>query len=127
MIRRPPRSTLFPYTTLFRSAETSRKRRHATTSATDHAHPLEQHRRRPARPRPARVGPEGCDPLPQLVRVARDRGVLHATGDLSTVDSVRQGHRMTERPADHVPLPHPDQLIDQETVPDLPQEAAPQL
>src|SRR5260221_8737823 len=27
MIRRPPRSTLFPYTTLFRSAEYSSKRR----------------------------------------------------------------------------------------------------
>src|SRR2546429_1788678 len=27
MIRRPPRSTLFPYTTLFRSADTGRKRR----------------------------------------------------------------------------------------------------
>src|SRR2546425_5894836 len=26
MIRRPPRSTLFPYTTLFRSAETGRRR-----------------------------------------------------------------------------------------------------
>src|SRR2546425_2665171 len=26
MIRRPPRSTLFPYTTLFRSSETSRRR-----------------------------------------------------------------------------------------------------
>src|SRR3712207_7747426 len=34
MIRRPPRSTLFPYTTLFRSSETpteTRKARHATT------------------------------------------------------------------------------------------------
>src|SRR2546430_13754629 len=29
MIRRPPRSTLFPYTTLFRSAECTRKRRGA--------------------------------------------------------------------------------------------------
>src|SRR2546426_8744026 len=30
MIRRPPRSTLFPYTTLFRSAQkASRQRRHA--------------------------------------------------------------------------------------------------
>src|SRR5256885_8434170 len=28
MIRRPPRSTLFPYTTLFRSARRSRHRRH---------------------------------------------------------------------------------------------------
>src|SRR5256885_12472634 len=27
MIRRPPRSTLFPYTTLFRSRESSRRRR----------------------------------------------------------------------------------------------------
>src|SRR5260221_3862772 len=27
MIRRPPRSTLFPYTTLFRSARVARKRR----------------------------------------------------------------------------------------------------
>src|SRR2546425_12988809 len=29
MIRRPPRSTLFPYTTLFRSAEPTRSRRNA--------------------------------------------------------------------------------------------------
>src|SRR2546422_3469766 len=29
MIRRPPRSTLFPYTTLFRSAAVLRRRRHA--------------------------------------------------------------------------------------------------
>src|SRR2546421_4838583 len=28
MIRRPPRSTLFPYTTLFRSNEERRRRRH---------------------------------------------------------------------------------------------------
>src|SRR2546426_7465033 len=28
MIRRPPRSTLFPYTTLFRSGTDSRRRRH---------------------------------------------------------------------------------------------------
>src|SRR5258708_19463413 len=28
MIRRPPRSTLFPYTTLFRSLENHRRRRH---------------------------------------------------------------------------------------------------
>src|SRR3712207_8349358 len=28
MIRRPPRSTLFPYTTLFRSAEGSERERH---------------------------------------------------------------------------------------------------
>src|SRR5256885_8289425 len=34
MIRRPPRSTLFPYTTLFRSADTSEP--HAETNARTH-------------------------------------------------------------------------------------------
>src|SRR2546430_3540112 len=33
MIRRPPRSTLFPYTTLFRSRITKRRRRSATRCA----------------------------------------------------------------------------------------------
>src|SRR3712207_8797118 len=32
MIRRPPRSTLFPYTTLFRSADTKRKNAKALTA-----------------------------------------------------------------------------------------------
>src|SRR5215216_5394882 len=32
MIRRPPRSTLFPYTTLFRSRRATRPRAHATTT-----------------------------------------------------------------------------------------------
>src|SRR3712207_8788430 len=33
MIRRPPRSTLFPYTTLFRSPPTTRRRAAATPTA----------------------------------------------------------------------------------------------
>src|SRR5256885_8947588 len=37
MIRRPPRSTLFPYTTLFRSIDRNSLLAHATTS---HAQPL---------------------------------------------------------------------------------------
>src|SRR2546429_6023838 len=37
MIRRPPRSTLFPYTTLFRSA-LAREQRHAAHLAQVHAH-----------------------------------------------------------------------------------------
>src|SRR3989440_7163069 len=39
MIRRPPRSTLFPYTTLFRSWSHTRRRRYSTArkSATQHA------------------------------------------------------------------------------------------
>src|SRR2546429_4750258 len=35
MIRRPPRSTLFPYTTLFRSARPALHRRHASRRADD--------------------------------------------------------------------------------------------
>src|SRR2546422_4593480 len=36
MIRRPPRSTLFPYTTLFRSHAQSRRRRHLLPPAPQH-------------------------------------------------------------------------------------------
>src|SRR2546430_5420631 len=45
MIRRPPRSTLFPYTTLFRSMMTTRT---SPSSAQPAAHPLK--RRTPHRP-----------------------------------------------------------------------------
>src|SRR5690349_23185311 len=38
MIRRPPRSTLFPYTTLFRSILASRRHRHLVPSALPHLH-----------------------------------------------------------------------------------------
>src|SRR3712207_7806709 len=38
MIRRPPRSTLFPYTTLFRSGESAEDR-----GDEDAAHPADQH------------------------------------------------------------------------------------
>src|SRR2546430_6011462 len=36
MIRRPPRSTLFPYTTLFRSAETDNQQRGCRRGVRDH-------------------------------------------------------------------------------------------
>src|SRR2546426_3909469 len=56
MIRRPPRSTLFPYTTLFRSV-------HARDAGhREHAHfgvrgePLAEPVTRPARPRRQRIG-----------------------------------------------------------------------
>src|SRR2546422_6922041 len=42
MIRRPPRSTLFPYTTLFRSADAARRARHhgaVPDVAADHLEP----------------------------------------------------------------------------------------
>src|SRR3712207_7399372 len=53
MIRRPPRSTLFPYTTLFRSAEPARSARRRPVGAADAA----------ARPAAAlaRAGDARCD------------------------------------------------------------------
>src|SRR2546429_6033733 len=50
MIRRPPRSTLFPYTTLFRSAMA---RKHYDASDDCHEHQQGCRRRRPAQPRAA--------------------------------------------------------------------------
>src|SRR2546422_3693554 len=44
MIRRPPRSTLFPYTTLFRSLQSGLPH-HSTSGRTDRAH-LQWHRPR---------------------------------------------------------------------------------
>src|SRR5258706_1874767 len=56
MIRRPPRSTLFPYTTLFRSVPRSALRRHATArghrTGADHASPHSAHGRSLQRARP---------------------------------------------------------------------------
>src|SRR2546430_5942962 len=40
MIRRPPRSTLFPYTTLFRSEQTPKKLNHALTRLDENRHDL---------------------------------------------------------------------------------------
>src|SRR3712207_7421169 len=60
MIRRPPRSTLFPYTTLFRSLRRTRPLRQAPD------------RRRPPRPAPVRV--DGAyEPRPAAPR--RQRGL----------------------------------------------------
>src|SRR5258708_26898569 len=42
MIRRPPRSTLFPYTTLFRSLAARRDRTRALIGAHEHAGPAQR-------------------------------------------------------------------------------------
>src|SRR2546422_3392475 len=54
MIRRPPRSTLFPYTTLFRSTSPSRRRRARGESTCQGSR-----ERRRATERPFRLGPLG--------------------------------------------------------------------
>src|SRR2546422_5333881 len=56
MIRRPPRSTLFPYTTLFRSEELVQALHRSTPALEDRKHPPERH----GRPRePGQVAEDG--------------------------------------------------------------------
>src|SRR5258708_26517144 len=66
MIRRPPRSTLFPYTTLFRSESTMR-------------------RRQPARRRAARAGTRRADPRAIRQRRRQSRSEEH-TSELQSPD-----------------------------------------
>src|SRR3712207_8046501 len=63
MIRRPPRSTLFPYTTLFRSPD---RPRHEAGAVPD-GRGVHRSRRRPARPRPRApgLGRPGADADPR--------------------------------------------------------------
>src|SRR5690242_21511608 len=63
MIRRPPRSTLFPYTTLFRSPARERATRHRDRDRAGGEHgrgedEVELRVRRPQDPHPHRHGPE---------------------------------------------------------------------
>src|SRR3712207_7633778 len=58
MIRRPPRSTLFPYTTLFRSVRLARREHHAARGD-PHAHLLPRGRRRAAGADRRAAGPPG--------------------------------------------------------------------
>src|SRR5260221_6777530 len=63
MIRRPPRSTLFPYTTLFRSAAARRERLATPTAVGTHA----SDGRRPA------LGGHGRPPTYRATRPSLDR------------------------------------------------------
>src|SRR2546422_1174396 len=95
--------------------------------ASRHGHPLKQQRRRVARPVPPAVVPEPADLLQQLVRVPRHGGILDATGDLAPLDAIGERHRVAERPADHVSLSHADQLIHDQAVPHVAEQATPEL
>src|SRR5258708_17657089 len=64
MIRRPPRSTLFPYTTLFRSASTSTEIRRPEPS--------------PARHRCGKLGSRNASRCPRSRARANDRVVMGA-------------------------------------------------
>src|SRR3712207_8277352 len=74
MIRRPPRSTLFPYTTLFRSRPGDDVRlRDARDRRADAAADLA---RAPARPAAGRRAPRRPDPLPAARRQDAGLGAL---------------------------------------------------
>src|SRR3712207_8014691 len=73
MIRRPPRSTLFPYTTLFRSLG-ARARRRARAMATA-ARPRAAHRRGLWSEIPADLGAAGA----RLLRSAPERSEEHTS------------------------------------------------
>src|SRR3712207_6980218 len=72
MIRRPPRSTLFPYTTLFRSARGHQGRRPGDAELRGAAFWLRGHRRREQGCRQDRGGSRGAGRGPEGVR-RRDR------------------------------------------------------
>src|SRR2546426_1969606 len=75
MIRRPPRSTLFPYTTLFRSAEDLEQR-------------LE--------PRPDEMQPG------EIAGRGHDRGVVHDHGAVGVRGEVHQDRKSTRLNSSHL-------------------------
>src|SRR3712207_6881210 len=84
MIRRPPRSTLFPYTTLFRSGGVDARREHVLDAAA--GHPVDQFAGRRAagrevRRRGAAVLEDGhpVADLPDLLQPVRDRSEEHTS------------------------------------------------
>src|SRR3712207_7545677 len=75
MIRRPPRSTLFPYTTLFRSAALEMRLREGAALAVDDHRPVEQ----------AALERRALDDLPVLV-VDDGLAFEHAAAEVRTLD-----------------------------------------
>ena len=80
MIRRPPRSTLFPYTTLFRSTATASRRSRAPRRSrlepgrNARRGPRVRRRRGPGPPGSLHRAPAGCNPAVPKVRHVRGRG-----------------------------------------------------
>src|SRR3712207_3733961 len=100
MIRRPPRSTLFPYTTLFRSSaprsSTSRRPSAATEEGPPCPPPLEGPQRAPAG-RPPSSRSAGAAGLGRVGGVALRRRVDHrAGGRLGDLRPGRGGHRVVD-------------------------------
>src|SRR3712207_9040708 len=81
MIRRPPRSTLFPYTTLFRSVATAELKNHFTGQTVEHA---KAQYRNPKQRNPAdRIFARRC-----LAHFAVDPDLVFMTTKLAGPDTV---------------------------------------
>src|SRR3989449_10220489 len=91
MIRRPPRSTLFPYTTLFRSLLASQVARVAAVSARDLAH-QGQPQSRPCAPPTAREPVER--PEHTLALRVRNARPMVADGELRLDHGDRKSTRL---------------------------------
>src|SRR2546425_1289718 len=89
MIRRPPRSTLFPYTTLFRSIDLSRRRPETRSPSSTHDDPVltsndelvvdESTRGLPLRPENER--PSARDDTDHVDAYVRTRSLIASTAD----------------------------------------------
>src|SRR2546428_4604033 len=97
MIRRPPRSTLFPYTTLFRSERVPGRRA------------ARRPRRSPRLP-PAAIRPVGARPRPAVLRPAGRRTVPGPPRHAGRLAAARRRPRGPTQAVGHRP-PHPARLL----------------
>src|SRR5206468_9146726 len=64
--------------------------------------------------------------LQEIVGVARDGRLLHASGDLTALHAIGEAHGVAEDAADHVALPYADQVVDDQAIIDVGDETATQ-
>src|SRR2546429_3857496 len=102
MIRRPPRSTLFPYTTLFRSSAPSRMR----SSSGGWPTPTSS----PALAAPERRPPPGCSPARSTVKRRSEEHTSELQSRLHLVCRLllekKKQHITRHRPTKHQPRSH---------------------
>src|SRR5574341_301249 len=106
MIRRPPRSTLFPYTTLFRAWGSSCRGRSRSPRWTPHEPPGGAARSRRAHTPPQAEGRSGLSPPPPAARCPRACPPRPSP-------AAPPSHRAPHRPAAESPFPqglHPDTI-----------------
>src|SRR3712207_9523263 len=88
MIRRPPRSTLFPYTTLFRSSRTQKDAAGPPSAAEQRWRELMPNRGRSAARAIALVGPNGSGKTSLMEALLSAAGALPRAGSVDAGSSV---------------------------------------